>query len=236
MSEKRRSVGIVLGMAAIAVIVIGYVWFYFSPALRYAGRIFPQTAAYGEGCTYEKDGYEIRIQDSPFVARIDFSHSAEEAAWAFYVTRQDYTVTAYGLDRKPLLSGLWRGGKLCDESHHELPAYADMKARSRAGHFQPEAADAIYVYKTCADATRGGKRAPMLLLMAVVCWLMFWTQLDARPAGERKRLWLTTALLDEYGKPERSPTAQGIDRMVMVSVALLAAVCIGILIFDVLCY
>lgn len=231
--EKKRSIF----AAAILMAVFGtaavYIGFYRLPAVRFAHRIFPLIYRSETVSEYRKDGYAIRVEDGLPQSTVQFL-SPDGARQTFFVSQEGYEVTA--AQSEPLLSGIWQGGQLRGSDGKKLPEYQEMELHAASDTFVPSPAAAIYIYKTHAASMRGGKRAPLMLAMAIVLWLIFLAELDTRPGFGRKRFEYRNAMLNDYGKAEESPTTREVARIIGVSAGIFAVACVCILLYDILCY
>ena len=211
-----------------------YIFYYQLPAVRFAHRIIPLISRTETVSTYQKDTYGIRVTQRDENTEICF-FSEDGLNQIFYVEQEGYTISAFDAHHKKIISGRWMGRLLRGDDGQAIPEYIKMKTRLKQDSFSPEASAAIYIYKTFSTATRGGKRAPKLIFIAVIVWLTFLMKLDAGSIGERN-LKYTLPMLNDYGKKEKSVQTTKGEQIVSVSAGVFGAVCIGILLYDILCF
>lgn len=215
-------------------VILSYAVYYKSPAVRFAHRIFPLVYGSETISEYQKDSFTIRVENKDDITEVQFL-SPEGVDQTFLVSQDGYEVSVFNTRREKLLSGIWRGEHLCSSEGKELEEYQRMRMRLKSTSFSPEPSDAVYVYKSYSTGTRGGKRAPMLLFMAVLLWLISIAKLDAGAVWERN-LKYSLPMLNDYGKEEKSEKTKEGERIAVVSVCILVIVCIGILLYDIFCY
>ena len=215
-------------------IILSYILYYKSPAIRFAHRIFPLVHYSKEIQEYQKDGFTIRIINKDFITEIQF-FSLEGLNQTFFVSQNGYEVSAFDMQHEKILSGIWRGGRLCSSNGEVLAEYQKTERRLYSENFLPDASDAIYIYKSYSTGTRGGKRAPKLVFIAVLLWLIFLEKLDAGSVWEQN-LRYTLPMLHDYGKKEKSVQTMEGERFVFISLGILIIACVGILLYDIICY
>lgn len=216
------------------VAILSYTLYYKSPAVRFAHRIFPLVYHSETISEYQKDSFAIRVENKNDITKVQFL-SPEGLDQTFLVSQDGYEVSVFDTQSEQLLSGIWRGGRLCSGDGAELEEYRKMRMRLKLTSFSPEASDAVYIYKSYSTSTRGGKRAPVLLFLAVLLWLISIAKLDAGAVWERN-LKYSLPMLNDYGKEDKSEKTKEGERIAVISVSILVIACVGILLYDIFCY
>ncbi len=223
-----------LGLLLFLSVVLVYIFYYKSPAIRFAHRIFPLVYHSDTISEYRKDNFTIYITEKDTHTEVKFL-SQKGLDRVFFVSQDGYEIFSYDAQYEKSISGVWGGGCLRNSNGKELTEYRETKTRLHSEIFSPEACDAIYIYKTYKIGTRGGKRAVKLILMAILLWLIFLTKLDAGSVWDRN-LRYTLPMINDYGKENKSAKTKEGERIVYISAGILAISCVGILLYDVLCF
>jgi len=223
-----------LGLLLFLSIILIYIFYYKSPAIRFAHRIFPLVYHSNTIFEYQKDDFTICITEKNKHTEINFL-SLGGVNRVFFVSQNGYEIFAYDAQHEKTLSGVWRGGCLRNSNGEELSEYRETTTRLHSEIFSAEACDAIYIYKTYKIGTRGGKRAVKLILMVILLWLIFLAKLDAGSVWDRN-LRYTLPMINDYGKDKKSAKTKEGEQIVYMSAGILVISCVGILLYDILCF
>jgi len=240
--SQKRDIRIIVSMVVVFVLGVVYYQVYTSPALRYGHTLYLLKCSTDSMKEYQTQNQSIRIVKEGDNTEITFQNAAGTKN-RFMVTESNYTLRVFDQGADMVLAGIWRGDCLYDFDGSKNGLYASFLSEQNRFYlsdtYQPQAADALFIYKTYPTSKRG-KRGPLILvgLFSIMGILLGEIDspvtIDSLPFRERFRY--SEALLQGNDKEEGHGQTKQLETSAAWIAAFACLIGVILLIGDLFCY